>query len=94
MPALGPLTMPFLPSSASAQTVSDRVVSGPSPIPWPAARLRRNLLSPRPRFNVDPVDGRQANGDIESAAGKAMNGLTLAAQVAGDAWTEVGPGSR
>ena len=37
---------------------------------------------------------RQANGDIEWAAGKAMNGLTLAAQVAGVAWTEVGPGSR
>jgi hypothetical protein len=43
---------------------------------------------------VGPVDGRQANGDIESAAGKAMNGLTLAAQVAGVASTEVGPGSR
>ena len=27
---------------------------------------------------VDLVDGRQANGDIESAAGKAMSGLTLA----------------
>jgi hypothetical protein len=43
---------------------------------------------------VGPVEGRQANGDIESAAGKAMNGLTLAAQVAGVAWAEVGPGSR
>jgi len=28
-------------------------------------------------------DRQQANGDIEWAAGKAMNGLTLAAQVAG-----------
>jgi len=39
-------------------------------------------------------DRRRPNGDIEWAAGKAMKGLTLAAQVAGVASTEVGPGSR
>ena len=43
---------------------------------------------------VDPVDGRQPIGDIKSAAGKAMNGLTPATQVAGVAWTGVGSGSR
>jgi len=44
------------------------------------------------RFTIK--ERRQANRDIAWAAGKAMNGLTLAAQVAGVAWTEVGPGSR
>ena len=43
---------------------------------------------------LDPVDRRQANGDIEWAASKAMNGLTLAAQLAGGAWTVGAPGSR
>lgn len=41
-----------------------------------------------------PAQVLDNHGDIEWAAGKAMDGLTLVAQVAGVAWMELGAGSR
>ena len=82
--APGPLTIPLLPFSASAQTVSDRVVSGPSPYSG-QRQDRAEICGPR---DLDLTSIRsmadKPNRNIESA-GKAMNWLTLAAQIAGDA---------
>jgi hypothetical protein len=82
--ALGPRTIPFLPFSASAQTVSDRVVSGPSS--YPGQRQGRAEICCLGNLDLTSIRSMadKPNGNIESA-GKAMNGLTLAAQVAGDA---------